>query len=82
MTCFFRPNFRAAICLAALALLLAGCGRRGPLEPPPGAAVANPPPAAVQDANKPDLAAENAAGATPAPPRAKAPRPFVLDPLL
>ena len=32
-----RPSRWAVILLAAAALALAGCGRKGPLDPPPGA---------------------------------------------
>ena len=37
-----------AVCACALALLLAGCGRKGPLEAPPGIPQANVPPAVLQ----------------------------------
>ena len=33
------PLGRGAVGVCALALLLAGCGRKGPLEPPPGVPV-------------------------------------------
>ncbi len=39
---------RCAAGACALALLLAGCGRKGPLEPPPGVPQANVPPAVLQ----------------------------------
>ncbi len=39
----FRPKLYAALCLVALTLPLQGCGRRGPLEPPPGATPINAP---------------------------------------
>ena len=39
---------RGAVCACALALLVAGCGRKGPLEPPPGVPVVNVPPAALE----------------------------------
>lgn len=42
------PLGRGALCAGALALLLAGCGRKGPLEPPPGGPLANVPPAALE----------------------------------
>jgi len=48
----FRHSFRAAICLAAL-LSLQGCGRRGPLEPPPGASPATAPQAKVDASGLP-----------------------------
>ncbi len=86
-----------AILLAALALTLASCGRRGPLEPPPDAAALNTPPVSgipgteEKLANPGDLPGQNGAssssmaapaqaGANLPPPRA--PKPFVLDPLL
>ena len=42
------PMGRHALIAGALALLLAGCGRKGPLEPPPGVPQANVSPAALQ----------------------------------
>jgi predicted small lipoprotein YifL len=49
-----RPFLRLALIGVALAsLTLAGCGRKGPLDPPPGASLAgpeaSPPPASVSD---------------------------------
>jgi predicted small lipoprotein YifL len=82
------------IVFAAIALLLVSCGRRGPLEPPPGAAVSNAPLTGTPGdyeapANPGELAGQNtatsrgaeapAAAKQPAP---RAPKPFVLDPLL
>jgi predicted small lipoprotein YifL len=86
-----------AILLAAVALTLVSCGRRGPLEPPPDAAALNAPPPpgtpgteekpvnpgelpAQDEASSTSTAAPAQAGAKQTPPRA--PRPFVLDPLL
>ncbi|MGO9674198.1 MAG: LPS translocon maturation chaperone LptM [Methylocella sp.] len=92
----YRHTFRAALALAA-ALSLLGCGRRGPLEPPPGASATNAPLASVPNAGLPtntetapiDAAATPAAASiggsapSPLPPPAKAPaKPFPLDPLL
>ena len=86
-----------AVLLAALALTLASCGRRGPLEPPPDAAALNTPPVIgtpgteEKPANPGDLPEQNAASSssTAAPAQAGAnlppprtPKPFVLDPLL
>jgi len=86
-----------AVLLAALALTLASCGRRGPLEPPPDAAALNTPPVTgtpgteEKPANPGDLSGQNAASSssTAAPAQAgakqtqpRAPKPFVLDPLL
>jgi predicted small lipoprotein YifL len=95
VTCF-RPTFCAALVLVA-ALCLAGCGRRGPLEPPPGAPTTNAPltnvPSAALPANTETAPID--AASTPAdadiggaaggaiPPPTKAPaKPFPLDPLL
>ncbi|MBO0732843.1 MAG: lipoprotein [Methylocapsa sp.] len=79
---------------AATAALLASCGRRGPLEPPPGAAAACAPvtgtPPASQGSASParplgqtaeTYAYEPAPAAPPCAPAA-ARRPFFLDPLL
>lgn len=57
---------RIVIVLALAALSLAGCGVRGPLEPPPGA-IAEP-----QSGSAPAEADETAAPS----------KPFILDPLL
>lgn len=61
----------AVLCAAALATLVSGCGRRGPLEPPgtPPAAERPSSPAALFDGEEPP---------EPPPPD----RDFVLDPLL
>jgi predicted small lipoprotein YifL len=90
----FRHGFRAALFLAAL-LSLQGCGRRGPLEPPPGASPATAPQAKVEDSGLPknsEIAPIDAAStssgtgqgqpANQAPPAKAPPRPFPLDPLL
>ncbi|MGQ0445769.1 MAG: LPS translocon maturation chaperone LptM [Beijerinckiaceae bacterium] len=86
---------RGAVAFAtALALSLASCGRRGPLEPPPGAPASNAPLTGTpgdyeEPANKGELARQNTAASsgveapaggkqTPPPSRI----PFVLDPLL
>lgn len=46
-----RPLFRLAVIgMLAVALGLAGCGRKGPLDPPPGASLDG-----VAQANMPDL---------------------------
>lgn len=38
MTGFRRPSVVAVLALTVLSVALAGCGRKGPLEPPPRAA--------------------------------------------
>jgi predicted small lipoprotein YifL len=65
------PKPRAALMAAAAALVLAGCGRRGDLEPPPD-------PSAVQTpVNKHDLQLHRTSQKITPPKKA-----FVLDPLL
>jgi predicted small lipoprotein YifL len=88
------PNFPAIVFVAAIALSLASCGRRGPLEPPPGAAVSNAPLTGTPGdygapANPGELAGQNTATSSGAgaPTAAKqppphVPKPFLLDPLL
>jgi len=88
------PNRPGIVLVAAIALSLASCGRRGPLEPPPGAAVSNAPLTGTQGnyaapANPGELAWQNTAtsSSAAAPAAAKqppphAPKPFLLDPLL
>lgn len=86
------PKAGAIVFVAAVAVSLASCGRRGPLEPPPGAAVPSAPLAAAPGGygNPGETAGEAvpapAAGqpsepATPAAARVPK-RPFALDPLL
>ena len=78
----------ALIVLGAAALMLGGCGRKGPLDlpptasgPPPTAAV-QPDPAAAQQASQPSLFNPNY-GSDQLPVAGKGPkRPFALDPLL
>lgn len=68
-----RRYLSAAVMVALVAAVgLSACGRKGPLEPPPGAA------AAVAAPIDPTLA-----GAPPPPPPPDKPdKPFFLDPLL
>jgi predicted small lipoprotein YifL len=83
-------NFRpapgwAVVLLSVVALSLAGCGRKGPLDLPPTASNVPPAQAAATDteaenAAKPNLFS-NSADAAPAAPRG-AKKPFILDPLL
>ncbi|QBR72578.1 hypothetical protein CU048_01865 [Beijerinckiaceae bacterium] len=82
----------AALFFAALGLSLASCGRRGPLEPPPGVPVSSSPlngtigdnetprelPSQKRSAS-PDDASETVVVPVPAH---RAPKPFLLDPLL
>jgi predicted small lipoprotein YifL len=86
------PNLPAIVFVAAIALSLASCGRRGPLEPPPGAAVASAPATGTpEDYGAPanELAGQNTATSSGAeapaaatqPPR-RVPKTFLLDPLL
>jgi predicted small lipoprotein YifL len=88
------PILPAIVFAAAIALSLASCGRRGPLEPPPGAAVSSAPVTGTPGdyeapANPGELAGQNTAtsSGTEAPSAGKHPppparKPFVLDPLL
>jgi predicted small lipoprotein YifL len=86
-----RNTRRWAVVLATTAaLLLSGCGRKGPLDLPPTAssqpgATANavqPDSAATADASKPNLFNSNYGSDQP-PTAGRGPkRPFALDPLL
>ena len=88
------PNLPAIVFVAAIALSLTSCGRRGPLEPPPGAAVSNAPLTGTPGdyeapANPGELAGQNTATSSGAgapavakQPPPHAPKPFLLDPLL
>ncbi len=88
------PKRGAIVFAAAIALSLASCGRRGPLEPPPGAPASNAPLTGTlgdyeAPVNPGELAGQNTAtssgveapAAAKQPPRRPA-RPFLLDPLL
>jgi predicted small lipoprotein YifL len=88
------PNLLAIVFVAAIALSLASCGRRGPLEAPPGAAVSSAPVTGTPGdyeatANPGELAGQNTAASAEAPPPGaaktappRARKPFLLDPLL
>ena len=74
--------------VSAVALTLAGCGRKGPLDLPPNASSAStanlqqPTDTAAQEAAKPSVF-NPSYGTNAAPVAGKGPkRPFVLDPLL
>jgi predicted small lipoprotein YifL len=86
-----RPNYRWALILsAAAALMLSGCGRKGPLDLPPTASSQQPTATATAQSNStappqasnPNLFDPNN-GAGTLPTAGKGPkRPFALDPLL
>jgi predicted small lipoprotein YifL len=85
-----RPNTQrwALILVGTAALLLSGCGRKGPLDLPPTAsgqppvAAVQPDPAATAEASKANLFNSNY-GSDQLPTAGKGPkRPFALDPLL
>jgi predicted small lipoprotein YifL len=71
------PAWIAAVGALALALGLAGCGRKGALDPPPSATLAQPAPG---QPTRPD-AHVDAQGHPVAPPATQK-RPFILDWLL
>jgi len=94
-----RRRSAPALLLVAAVLLpaLGGCGRRGPLEPPPGSVEYRPPATSragqatttqasrVVDQTQPQnpFGAPDTENEPLAPPRSMAPkRPFFLDPLL
>ena len=67
---------RAPALAALVALLLAGCGRIGPLEPPPNPnAPPKPAPTASENVLNPQVK-------PPIPPIEAPNQPFILDPLL
>jgi predicted small lipoprotein YifL len=83
-----RDHLRAAAALAvmvSLSLALSGCGRKGALDPPPGAEPASPAPGAptryidpTTPIGGPQQAAAPATAAAPQRPK----KTFILDPLL
>ena len=93
MSEFCRPLRRLAVAAAMAALLvLGGCGRKGPLDPPPGASVAGEP-APQSGGLLTPMAAPIGGGATSSTPAALGPdgrplapkgpdRPIFLDGLL
>ncbi|MGI8568897.1 MAG: LPS translocon maturation chaperone LptM [Methylocella sp.] len=90
------PKRGAIVFAAAIALSLASCGRRGPLEPPPGAPASNAPLTGTPGdygapANPGELAGQNTATSSGAEAAGQAEakrtpppvgKPFLLDPLL
>jgi predicted small lipoprotein YifL len=82
------PKIASILFLAAIAPSLAACGRRGPLELPPGAQVSCAPvtgtPGDYQSAaNAGELSgAGESQSQAPKTCASKTPRPFFLDPLL
>ena len=79
MTVSPTPSVRRLVALSllfGLALVAAGCGRRGPLEPP-GGAIASPTPAPTASADVADPM-----GRPKNPPITPPKQSFILDPLL
>jgi predicted small lipoprotein YifL len=84
------PVRLAAIAALSAALALAGCGRKGPLDPPPSASVSPPPQdepslGGMNDPNMPGFRrAPRQAAVAPAPTTTAPPekRWFILDPLI
>jgi predicted small lipoprotein YifL len=73
------PSAKRVVALSLLfgvALLAAGCGRRGPLEPP-GGAIATPTPTPTASSDVTDQM-----GRPKNPPITPPKKPFVLDPIL
>jgi predicted small lipoprotein YifL len=85
VNCTASPSRWAILVVAIATLALAGCGRKGGLDLPPGAAAIKDTEAAQVDADtqaRPDVFISPAA--SDVPPRASKGRkkPFLLDPLL
>jgi predicted small lipoprotein YifL len=78
----------AAFAALAAALALGGCGRKGPLDPPPSAAVAPAPDVpSLGDNNDPNMPGfrrppSNTVTAQPSGPLPPDKRTFILDPLI
>jgi len=84
-------SLRLALVATVLALTLAGCGRKGPLEPPPGAVAAKPDPLAApetqalpgQSTLTPTISPVSGASSRGRGKPISAPNePFILDPIL
>lgn len=69
MTPPLSTRLLVAVLLAGMAVALASCGRKGPLEPDPSSQIAQPS----------DEEADEGRGSKPPP---APPRPFPLDPML
>jgi predicted small lipoprotein YifL len=76
VSCLINRRRMALALVLAAPLALAGCGRKGPLEPPPSA-MPTPGGAIIPGGGAPGV---SGSGDKPETPRA--PRPFVLDGLL
>jgi predicted small lipoprotein YifL len=82
------PLRLAALAALAAALALAGCGRKGPLDAPPSAAISPPPQSEpslgeIDDPNTPGFRrAPRPTAAAPAPTVPPEKRTFILDPLI
>jgi predicted small lipoprotein YifL len=61
------------------ALGLAGCGRKGPLDPPPGAVATSAPPVEAQPSTEPQLGADGQPLPPPPPPRRSTLIDFLID---
>ena len=78
----------AAFAVLGVALALGGCGRKGPLDPPPSAAIAPAPDQpSLGDNNDPNMtgyrrAPSTAVAAQPTQPPPPDKRTFILDPLI
>jgi predicted small lipoprotein YifL len=79
----------AAFAALAAALALGGCGRKGPLDPPPSAAISPAPEGpSLGEGNDPNMAGgfrrppSTTATAQPTGPLPKDKRTFILDPLI
>jgi predicted small lipoprotein YifL len=81
-----RTALRLAAVTALAALALGGCGRKGPLDPPPSAAIAPDTPS-LGDANDPNMTGyrrppPGTVTAQPGGPLPRDNRTFILDPLI
>jgi len=81
-TVFFSATDRRAAALALVALGLAGCGRYGPLEPPPDASASAKPVAPAPASPATGADALNPQVKPKIPPITPPNQPFILDPLL